>query len=61
MSNRVKMTLFVKTIHPKNNVTTFMCLLFMKFMFTQLFRRLVPFLEVKICYLVTKVHPSTVP
>jgi len=51
----------VKTIRPQNNKTTFMKMLFFKFMFARLFRRLVPFLELNVCYPVTKVHLSTIP
>jgi hypothetical protein len=54
------MLVFVETLRPQNNVTTFMELLFLKFIFAQLFRNLVPFPELKMCYPVNTVHPSTV-
>jgi hypothetical protein len=55
------MLLFVETFRPKNNVTTFMKLLFLEFIFAQLFRNLGPFSELKVRYPVTTVHPSATP
>jgi hypothetical protein len=54
------MLLFIETFCLQNNVTTFTKLLFFKFLFAQLFGKLVTFLELNIFYPVTTVLPSTI-